>query len=157
QLFVELVSSPESKALRHVFLAERAASKVPDVPEDTPTRPIRSAAVIGVGTMGGGIAMCFANAGIPVRVLDMKQEALARGLATIRKNYEASAKKGKLTAAQVGERMALIRPTLAIEDVAEADIIIEAVFEELSIKEGVSRRLDEVAKKGAILATNTSS
>jgi 3-hydroxyacyl-CoA dehydrogenase len=156
KLFIELVSSPESKALRHVFLAERAASKVPDVPEDTPTRPISSAAVIGAGTMGGGIAMCFANAGIPVRLLEVKQEALDKGLATIRKNYEASAKKGKLTAAQVEERMALIRPTLSYAEVAQADIVIEAVFEDLQVKEGVFRQLDEVMKKGAILASNTS-
>ncbi|HTO98865.1 MAG TPA: 3-hydroxyacyl-CoA dehydrogenase NAD-binding domain-containing protein [Myxococcales bacterium] len=156
RLFIELVNSPESKALRHVFLAERAASKVPDVPEDTPTRPIASAAVIGAGTMGGGIAMCFANAGIPVRLLEVKQEALDKGLAIIRKNYEGSAKKGKLTAAQVEERMGLIRPTLSYADVAQADIVIEAVFEELSVKEGVFRQLDEVMKKGAILASNTS-
>jgi 3-hydroxyacyl-CoA dehydrogenase len=156
QLFIELVNSPESKALRHVFLAERAASKVPDVPEDTPTRPIASAAVIGAGTMGGGIAMCFANAGIPVRLLEVQQEALDKGLATIRKNYEGSAKKGKITAAQVEERMGLIRPTLSYAEVAQADIVIEAVFEELSVKEGVFRQLDEVMKKGAILASNTS-
>ncbi len=156
QLFIELLNSPESKALRHVFLAERAASKVPDVPEDTPTRPIRSAVVIGAGTMGGGIAMCFANAGIPVRVLELKQEAVDKGLATIRKNYEASAKKGKLTAAQVEERMGLIQPTLSYAEVAQADIVIEAVFEDLAVKEGVFRQLDEVMKKGAILASNTS-
>jgi 3-hydroxyacyl-CoA dehydrogenase len=156
QLFIGLVNSPESKALRHVFLAERAASKIPDVPEDTPTRAIRAAAVIGAGTMGGGIAMCFANAGIPVRVLEIKQEALDKGLATIRKNYEGSAKKGKLTAAQVEERMGLIQPTLTYADVARADIVIEAVFEDLAEKEGVFRQLDEVMKKGAILASNTS-
>ncbi len=156
QLFIELLSSPESKALRHVFLAERAASKIPDVPEDTPARAIRSAAVIGAGTMGGGIAMCFANAGIPVQLLEVKQEALDKGLATIRKNYEGSAKKGKLTAAQVEERMGLIQPTLSYGDVAQADIVIEAVFEDLAVKEGVFRQLDEVMKKGAILATNTS-
>jgi 3-hydroxyacyl-CoA dehydrogenase len=156
QLFIELVSSPESKALRHVFLAERAASKIPDVPEDTPTRAIRSAAVIGAGTMGGGIAMCFANAGIPVRVLEVKQEALDKGLATIHKNYEGSAKKGKLTATQVEERMGLIQPTLSDAEVAQADIVIEAVFEDLAVKEGVFRQLDEVMKKGAILASNTS-
>src|SRR5207249_3259307 len=138
------------------FLAERAASKVPDVPEDTATRPIHSAAVIGAGTMGGGIAMCFANAGIPVRVLEVKQEALDKGLATIRKNYEASAKKGKLTSAQVGERMSLLQPALSYADVAQADIVIEAVFEDLAVKEGVFRQLDEVMKKGAILASNTS-
>ena len=156
RLFLELLHSSESKALRYVFLAQRAASKVPDVPEDTPVRPIRSAAVIGAGTMGGGIAMNFANAGIPVRVLEVKEDALDRGIATVRKNYEASAKKGKLTAAQVEERMALLRPTLSYGDVADADIVIEAVFEEISIKEGVFRKLDEVMKKGAILASNTS-
>ena len=156
RLFIELLNSPESKALRHAFLAERAASKVPDVPEDTATRPIHSAAVIGAGTMGGGIAMCFANAGIPVRVLEVKQEALDKGLATIRKNYEASAKKGKLTSAQVGERMSLLQPALSYADVAQADIVIEAVFEDLAVKEGVFRQLDEVMKKGAILASNTS-
>jgi 3-hydroxyacyl-CoA dehydrogenase len=156
RLFIELVNSPESKALRHVFLAERAASKVPDIPEDTPTRPIAAAAVIGAGTMGGGIAMCFANAGIPVRLLEVQQEALDRGLGTIRKNYEASARKGKLTAAQVAERTALIQPTLSYRDVAQADIVIEAVFEDLSVKEGVFRQLDEVMKKGGILASNTS-
>src|SRR4029077_9710161 len=156
QLFLELVGSPESKALRHVFLAERAASKIPDVPEDTPTRPIRSAAVIGAGTMGGGIAMCFANAGIPVRLLEVKQEALDKGLGVIRKNYEGSAKKGKLTAAQVEERMGLLKPTLSYAEVGQADIVVEAVFEDLGVKEGVFRQLDEVMKKGAILATNTS-
>ncbi len=156
QLFIELVNTPESKALRHAFLAERAASKVPDIPEGTPTRPIRSGAVIGAGTMGGGIAMCFANAGIPVRLLEVKQEALDKGLATIRKNYEASAKKGKLSAAQVAERMGLIQPTLSYAEIADADIVIEAVFEELSVKEGVFHQLDEVMKKGAILASNTS-
>jgi len=130
--------------------------KIPDVPEDTPTRAIRSAAVIGAGTMGGGIAMCFANAGIPVRVLEVKQEALDKGLATIGKNYEGSARKGKLTTAQVEERMGLMKPTLAYAEVAEADIVIEAVFEDLAVKEGVFRRLDEVMKKGAILASNTS-
>ncbi|HEY5677964.1 MAG TPA: 3-hydroxyacyl-CoA dehydrogenase NAD-binding domain-containing protein, partial [Myxococcales bacterium] len=156
QGFLDLVSSPESKALRHVFMAERAASKGPDIPDDTPTRPIRSAAVIGAGTMGGGIAMNFANAGIPVKVLEVKKEALDKGLGVIRKNYEGSAKKGKLTAAQVEERMALLQPTLSYGDVGQADIVIEAVFEDLSVKEGVFRQLDEVMKKGAILASNTS-
>jgi 3-hydroxyacyl-CoA dehydrogenase len=156
ELFVQLVQSPESKALRHAFFAERAASKIPDVPEDTPTRPIRSAAVVGAGTMGGGIAMNFANAGVPVTVLEVKAEALEKGIATIRKNYEASAKKGKLTAAQVQEAMGLIRPTLEYSDLSQADIVIEAVFEDLPVKEQVFRRLDEVMRPGAILATNTS-
>jgi 3-hydroxyacyl-CoA dehydrogenase len=156
ELFLQLVQTPESRALRHAFFAERAASKIPDVPEDTPARPIRSAAVIGAGTMGGGIAMNFANAGIPVRVLEVKKEALDRGLATIRKNYEGSAKKGKLTAAQVEERMALVQPTLSYADVGQADIVIEAVFEDMAVKEAVFKKLEEVMKPGAILATNTS-
>ncbi len=156
RLFVELMQTPESRALRHAFFAERAASKIPDVPEDTPTRPIRSAAVIGAGTMGGGIAMNFANAGIPVTVLEVKQEALDKGLAVIRKNYEGSAKKGKLTAAQVEERMGLIRPALDYAAVGQADIVVEAVFEDMAVKEQVFRTLDQVMKPGAILATNTS-
>jgi len=155
-LFAQLLLSDESKALRHAFFAERAASKIPDVPEETPTRPVKSAAVVGAGTMGGGIAMNFANAGIPVSVLEVKQEALDKGLAVIRKNYEGSAKKGKLTAAQVEERMALIRPTLDYAALGQADIVVEAVFEDLPVKEKVFRKLDEVMKPGAILATNTS-
>ena len=129
---------------------------MPDVPEDTPTRTIRAAAVIGAGTMGGGIAMSFANAGIPVHLLEVNQQALDKGIATIRKNYEASAKKGKLKPGELEERMRLIRPTLSFAQIAQADIAIEAVFEELSIKESVFRQLDEVMKKGAILASNTS-
>ena len=156
ELFVQLIQTPESAALRHAFFAERAAGRIPDVPEDTKTRPIAAAAVIGAGTMGGGIAMNFANAGIPVTLLEMKQEALDKGVATIRKNYESSAKKGKLTAAQVQERMGLIKPTLSYKDLAQADIVIEAVFEELSVKETVFKKLDEVMKDGAILASNTS-
>jgi 3-hydroxyacyl-CoA dehydrogenase len=155
-LFVELIQSSESKALRHAFFAERAASKIPDVPEDTPTRPVRAAAVIGAGTMGGGIAMNFANAGIPVTVLEVKPEALEKGLALIRKNYEASARKGKLNAAQVEERMGLLRPTLDYAALGQADIVVEAVFEDMAVKEQVFRKLDEVMKPGAILATNTS-
>jgi 3-hydroxyacyl-CoA dehydrogenase len=155
-LFLELVQTPESKALRHAFFGERAASKIPDVPEDTATRTIDSTAVIGAGTMGGGIAMNFANAGIPVKVLEAKAEALERGVATIRRNYENSAKKGRMSAEDVEKRMALIHPTLAYEDIADADIVVEAVFEDMEVKEQVFRRLDEVMKPGAILATNTS-
>jgi len=155
-LFRYLLQTPESRALRHAFFAERAAGRIPDVPEDTPTRPIRSAAVVGAGTMGSGIAMCFASAGLPVQLLEVKAEALERGLATLRRNYEASARKGKLTEAQVEERMALVRPTLAYQDLAEADLVVEAVFEDLAVKEGVFRKLDEVMKEGALLATNTS-
>ncbi len=154
--FLELSMTPESRALRHAFFAERAASDVPGVTRDTPLRPIQRAAVIGAGTMGGGIAMNFANAGIPVQLLELQQEALDRGLATIRKNYENSAKKGKLTAEQVEQRMGLIQPTLSYDDIAQADIVIEAVFERFDIKEQVFRQLDAVMKPGAILATNTS-
>ncbi|SDB95820.1 3-hydroxyacyl-CoA dehydrogenase NAD-binding domain-containing protein [Paraburkholderia lycopersici] len=156
EYFVELVQTPESRALRHAFFGERAASKIPDVPSSMPTREIQKVAVIGAGTMGGGITMNFLNAGVPVTLLETKQEALDRGLATIRKNYEAQVKKGKLTVEKLEARMALIRPTLAYDDLKEADLIIEAVFEELGVKEQVFKRLDEVAKPGAILASNTS-
>ena len=156
ELFLQLIQSPESRALRHAFFGERAASKIPDVPADTPVRKIESVAMIGAGTMGGGIAMNFLNAGIPVTILEMKQEALDRGLATIRKNYESSVKRGKLTAEKLGERMRLLKPTLSYDDVKGADLVIEAVFEEMGAKETVFRKLDEVAKPGAILATNTS-
>ena len=155
-LFGQLMQTTESKSLRHAFFAERAASKIPGLPENLPLRPIRTAAVIGAGTMGGGIAMSFANAGIPVTVLEVKQEALEKGTATIRKNYEVSAKKGKLTAAQLAERMGSIHPTLNYADLAQADIFIEAVFEDMGAKTEVFKKLDEIAKPGAILATNTS-
>ncbi|MGD9943549.1 MAG: 3-hydroxyacyl-CoA dehydrogenase NAD-binding domain-containing protein [Burkholderiaceae bacterium] len=156
RLFLELVQTPESRALRHAFFGERAASKIADVPENTPTRPIKSAAIIGAGTMGGGIAMNFANAGIPVKLLELKQEALDRGLATIRKNYENSAKKGRMTMDDVEKRMQLIQPTLSYDQIGDADIVIEAVFEDMPVKEAVFKKLDEVMKPGAILATNTS-
>ncbi|MEO0316606.1 MAG: hypothetical protein RL404_283 [Pseudomonadota bacterium] len=154
--FLELVQTPESKALRHAFFGERAASKIPDVPADTPLRDIKSAAVIGAGTMGGGIAMNFANAGIPVTMLEVKQDALDKGIATIRKNYENSMKKGKLSQEQLDKRMSLISGTLKYEDLGLADIVIEAVFEDLAVKEKVFKALDDVMKPGAILASNTS-
>ena len=154
--FLALAQTTESKALRHAFFAERAAGKVPDVPADTPTRSIARAAVIGAGTMGGGIAMNFANAGIPVTILETKQEALDKGLATIRKNYENTVKKGKLAPEKAEQRIALIGGTLAYEDIARADIVIEAVFEDIAVKETVFRQLDVVMKPGAILASNTS-
>ena len=156
ELFVTLMASPESRALRHAFFAERSASKIADVPETTPTRPIKKVAMVGAGTMGGGIAMNFANAGIPVTILEMKQEALDRGLGIIRKNYENTLKKGKLTQAKLDERVALIKGTLDYKDIADADLVIEAVFEDMGVKESVFRKLDEVMKPGAILATNTS-
>ena len=155
-LFLELVQTPESKSLRHAFFGERAASKIPDVPADTPLREIKSAAVIGAGTMGGGIAMNFANAGIPVKILEMKQDALDKGLATIRKNYENSMKKGKLTQEKFDQRVGLITGTLAYADLGTADIVVEAVFEDMGVKETVFKQLDAVMKQGAILASNTS-
>ena len=156
ELFVELVQTTESKALRHAFFGERAASKLPDVPDTTPIRPINSVAVIGAGTMGGGIAMNFVNAGIPVTLLEMKQEALDKGLATIRKNYENTMKKGKLSPEKFEQRVALIKGTLSYEEIGQADLVIEAVFEDMGVKETVFKKLDEVMKQGAILASNTS-
>jgi 3-hydroxyacyl-CoA dehydrogenase len=154
--FLALMMTPECRALRHAFFAERAASKIPDVPEDTPVRPVEKVAVIGAGTMGGGIAMNFLNAGIPVVLLETKQEALDRGLATIRKNYDAQVKKGKLKQDKLDQRMALLSSTLNYADIKNADLVIEAVFEDLAIKEQVFKTLDEVMKPGAILASNTS-
>jgi 3-hydroxyacyl-CoA dehydrogenase len=155
-LFEQLIDGTESKAMRHAFFAERTAAKIPDVPDDTPTRPIKSAAVIGAGTMGGGITMNFINVGIPVVLLETKQEALDRGIATIRRNYEATAKKGRMTQEQVEQRMAMIRPTLAYADLAQADIVVEAVFEDMAVKKTVFETLDATMRPGAILASNTS-
>jgi 3-hydroxyacyl-CoA dehydrogenase len=156
EIFMNLMLTPESRALRHIFMAERAASKIPDVPEDTPKREIRTVGVIGAGTMGGGIAMNFLNAGIPVTILEMKQEALDRGIATIRKNYEAQVKKGKLKQDKYEQRMALLKTTLSYDDLKDCDLVIEAVFEEMGVKQKVFETLDAVAKPGAILASNTS-
>ena len=154
--FIHLTQTVESKALRHAFFAERAAGKIPDVPSDTPVREIRSAAVIGAGTMGGGIAMNFANAGIPVTILETKPEALDKGLATIRKNYENTVRKGKLSPEKFEQRMGLVKGSLDYADIAQADIVIEAVFEDMGVKENVFRQLDQVMRPGAILASNTS-
>jgi 3-hydroxyacyl-CoA dehydrogenase len=156
ELFVELLNSPESKAQRYFFFAEREAAKIPDVPADTPSKDVKKAAVIGAGTMGGGIAMNFANAGIPVTVVEMNQEALDRGLGIVRKNYEATASRGRLTMADVEKRMGLITGTTDWNAVRDADMIIEAVFEEMPIKKEVFARLDALAKPDAVLATNTS-
>jgi 3-hydroxyacyl-CoA dehydrogenase len=156
ELFLELLVSPESAAQRYYFFAEREAAKVLDVPADTPQREIKKAGIVGAGTMGGGIAMNFANAGIPVTVLEVKQEALDRGLKTIRTNYENTAKRGGIKAEDVDKRMALIKPTLSYDDLKDADVIIEAVFETMEVKEGVFKKLDDIAKPGAVLATNTS-
>jgi 3-hydroxyacyl-CoA dehydrogenase len=154
--FINLMWTPESRSLRHLFMAERAASKIPDVPADTAQRAIKSVAMIGAGTMGGGIAMNFLNAGIAVKMLEMKQDALDRGIATIRKNYEAQVKKGKLKQDKYDQRMALLSTTLSYDDLKEADMAIEAVFEEIGVKEAVFKELDRVMKPGAILASNTS-
>src|SRR5438128_4747748 len=156
ELFLELLDSPESKAQRYFFFAEREAAKIPDVPADTPAREIRKAAVIGAGTMGGGIAMNFANVGIPVTVLEIAQEALDRGLGIVRKNYEATAARGRLTPADVEKRMGLITGSVDFKAAGDADIVIEAVFEEMPIKQEVFARLDAVCKADAVLATNTS-
>jgi 3-hydroxyacyl-CoA dehydrogenase len=156
EIFINLMWTPECRSLRHLFVAERAASKIPDVPEDTARRAIESVAVIGAGTMGGGIAMNFLNAGIPVKMLEMKQEALDRGIATIRKNYEAQVKKGKLKQDKYEQRMALLSTTLSYDEIGSADLVIEAVFEEIGVKEAVFKELDRVMKPGAILASNTS-
>ncbi|GAB1386459.1 3-hydroxyacyl-CoA dehydrogenase NAD-binding domain-containing protein [Melaminivora sp.] len=155
-LFLNLMWTAESRALRHLFFAERAVSKIPDVPADTPRRDIRQVAVIGAGTMGGGIAMNFLNAGIPVVMLEMKQEAIDRGVGVIRKNYEAQVAKGKLKQDKYEQRMALLSTTLNYADLGQADLVIEAVFEDMGVKEQVFKQLDAVMKPGAILASNTS-
>jgi 3-hydroxyacyl-CoA dehydrogenase len=156
ELFNELVEGPQSAAQRHVFFAERQAAKVDALPKDVATLPVDKVGVIGAGTMGGGIAMNFLNAGIPVTIVETSQEALDRGLGVIRRNYDNTAKKGRITSEQVEERMALLTGSLAIEDLADSDLVIEAVFEQMDIKEDVFRRLDKTAKPGAILASNTS-
>jgi len=156
ELFMALMLTPESKALRHAFIAERATTKIPDVPADTPARAIKKVAIIGAGTMGGGIAMNFLNAGIPVVMIEMKQEALDKGTGVMRKNYEAQVKKGKLKQDKLDERMGLLSTTLKYDDLKDADLVIEAVFEDMGVKEQVFKTLDEVMKPGAILASNTS-
>ncbi len=156
RLFTKLFMGPESRALRHLFFAERAAARIDDVPEDTPLRPVKSAGVIGAGTMGTGIAINFLNAGLPVKLLEVGREALDKGVARIRETYAGQVKKGKLTQDKLDARMALLAPTLDYAELAQCDIVIEAVFEDLDVKEKVFRRLDEVMKPGAILATNTS-
>ncbi|MBV8854714.1 MAG: enoyl-CoA hydratase/isomerase family protein [Sinobacteraceae bacterium] len=156
EIFLGLVQAPESRALRHIFFAERAAPRIADVPANTPTRRVQAIGVVGAGTMGAGIAMCFLNAGLPVTLVEINPQALERGIATIRRNYENSARKGKLTAAQIEQRMALLHTHSDYDALASADLIIEAVFEELAVKQQVFRELDKAARAGAILATNTS-
>ena len=156
ELFEELVNSNESKALRYAFFAEREAQKLPDVPKGTPVKTIKTAAVVGAGTMGGGIAMCFADAGIPVQVLEISEEALEKGFERIRNNYEVSVKRGSLEAAEMEKRVALISKATAYEQIAEADVVIEAVFEEMGVKQQVFKEIDRVMKPDALLLTNTS-
>ena len=156
QIFINLMMSAESRALRHLFLGERAASKIPDIDASVQAREINSVAIIGAGTMGGGIAMNFMNAGISVKMLEMKQEALDKGVATIRGNYEAQVKKGKLKQDKYEQRMALLSSTLSYDELSGTDMAIEAVFEEIGVKEKVFKELDRVMKPGAILASNTS-
>ncbi len=156
ELFAGLMLSPESAALRHIFQAERAASHILDVPNDIQVRPVRKVGVIGAGTMGGGITMSMINAGLPVVLLETKQDALDRGLATIQRNYQGALRKGKLTEAALAERMALITPALDYAALRDADLVIEAVFENLDVKRQVFEKLDAVVQPGAILASNTS-
>jgi len=155
-LFAGLVGTTQSKAQRYVFFAERQAAKVADIPADTPTRKIAKVGVIGAGTMGGGIAMNFLSAGIPVSIVETSKEALDRGVSIMRRNYESTAKKGRLTMAEVEERMGRLSPTLDFNALADADLVIEAVFEDIDLKKSVFERLDKIAKPGAILASNTS-
>jgi 3-hydroxyacyl-CoA dehydrogenase len=156
KLFEELVRGEQAAAQRYVFFAERQVWKVPDIPDDTPSLPIAKVGIIGAGTMGGGIAMNFANAGIPVAIVEAKPEALERGLSVIRRNYDSSAKRGRLSSDQVEQRMRLLSGTLDFQTLADCDLVIEAVFENMDIKKEIFAKVDGIAKPGAILATNTS-
>ncbi|RZI43329.1 3-hydroxyacyl-CoA dehydrogenase [Herbaspirillum sp. HC18] len=155
-LFLELMSGVQSASQRYYFFASRQVWNVPDVPDDTPTIPVKKVGIIGAGTMGGGIAMNFLNVGIPVTIVETKQEALDRGLATIRKNYENTAKKGRLSMEDVEKRMSLLKGTLSLEELADSDLVIEAIFENMDVKKEVFGKLDNIVKQGAILASNTS-
>src|SRR5437660_8387822 len=154
--FAHLVTTNESKALRHAFFAERQTSKIPDVPDETPSRAVRKAAVIGAGTMGGGIALSFVNVGIPVTISDTTQEALDRGMKRIRENYAATVSRGRLKQEEMERRLSLLRPTTDLGHIKDADIVVEAVFERMDVKQELFRKLDGLLKPGAILATNTS-
>jgi 3-hydroxyacyl-CoA dehydrogenase len=156
ELFDELENSAEARALRYAFFAEREVAKLPDIPRETPLRPIETAAIVGAGTMGGGIAMSFAEFGFPVKLLEVSQEAFDRGLARIRSNYETSVKRGSLTEAEMERRLELIEPVNSYDDIAQCDVVIEAVFERIPVKEEVFKKLDAVMKPGALLYTNTS-
>ncbi|HSR97536.1 MAG TPA: 3-hydroxyacyl-CoA dehydrogenase NAD-binding domain-containing protein [Kofleriaceae bacterium] len=156
RLFGELMAGTQSAAQRYVFFAERQVWKIPDVPDDTPTIPVKKVGIIGAGTMGGGIAMNFVNIGMPVTIVETKQDALDRGISVVRKNYERSTKSGKLTMADVDKRMQMFTPTLELDSLADCDLIIEAIFENMDVKQDVFGKLDKIVKQGAILATNTS-
>src|SRR5438477_4591014 len=156
KLFMELMSGVQSRAQQYFFFAERKAAKIEGLPEGTEPRPVKKVGVIGAGTMGGGISMNFLSAGIPVTIVEMGQEALDRGTGLMRKNYEASAAKGMLTGEQVEKAMGLLSPTLDFQALADCDLIIEAVYENMDVKKEVFGRLDKIAKPGAILASNTS-
>ena len=156
EIFEQCMASPESAALRHVFFAERAARKVPGIGKETPVRPIESAAIVGAGTMGRGIATCFANAGIPVRLMDSDLQALERAVAGIRSDYEQRVARGRIGTVDAEARIGLIEPIETLERVSGADLVIEAVFEEMPLKEEVFRALDSVCDEGAIIASNTS-
>jgi len=156
ELFDELENSAEARALRYAFFAEREVAKLPDIPRETPLRPIKTAAIVGAGTMGGGIAMSFAEFGFPVKLLEVSQEALDRGLSRIRANYETSVKRGSLTEVEMNRRLALIEPVRSYDDIGQCDVVIEAVFERIPVKEEVFKKLDQVMKPGALLYTNTS-
>ena len=155
-IFVELQASDQSKAQRHVFFAEREVVRIPGLPDDQPTREIKSVGILGAGTMGGGIAMCFVNAGIPVVLLEVKQEFLDKGLSVIKKNYANTVAKGSLKQEVMDKRMSLIKPTLSYDDLKNVDLVIEAVFEDMAVKKEVFAKLEAVCKPGAILASNTS-
>jgi 3-hydroxyacyl-CoA dehydrogenase len=156
QLFMELMSGTQAKAQQYFFFAERKASKIDNIPEGTQPREIRRVGVIGAGTMGGGISMNFLSAGVPVTIVEMAQDALDRGTGVMLKNYQASAAKGKMSAEQVGQAMGLLKPTLILDELADCDLIIEAVFENMDVKKEIFGKIDQIAKPGAILASNTS-
>jgi 3-hydroxyacyl-CoA dehydrogenase len=156
ETFRKLVPTPQARAQRYVFFAERQVAKIDDIPNDTPILPVRKVGVIGAGTMGGGISMNFLNAGVPVTIVESNRAALDRGLSVIRRNYDNTAKKGRLTADDVNNRMALLDPSLDLEALADCDLVIEAVYEDMEIKKSVFGKLDRIAKSGAILASNTS-
>ena len=156
ELFNQLMNGSQSAAQRHYFFAERQVAKIPDIPKDTPVHDIRKVGIIGAGTMGGGIAMNFVNAGIPVTLVEQKQDFLDRGIGVIRSNYEITASKGKMSADDVEKRMGMIRGTVSMEDFSDVDLVIEAVYESMDLKKEIFKKLDSICKDGAILATNTS-